>query len=144
MTSQTDLPDLNVWLAMTSAGHVHHTKAIHYWETEAAERVLFCSVTAVGLVRLVSQPKLMGSAVKSSAEAAALLQSLCAQPGVSIAEPEQSAWDIFYALVCGHQLPSKHCTDAYLAALAMANGWRLVSFDRAFNQFNDLHWLSLS
>ncbi len=144
MTSQTDLPDLNVWLAMTSAGHVHHTQAVHYGESEAAERVLFCSVTALGLVRLVSQPKLMGSAVKSSAEAAALLQSLCVQPGVSIAEPEQSGWDIFHALVCDLQLPSKHCTDAYLAALAMANGWRLVSFDRDFNQFNDLDWLSLS
>jgi hypothetical protein len=31
-----------------------------------------------------------------------------------------------YALVCDLQLPSKHCTDAYLAALAMSNGWRLA------------------
>lgn len=82
--------------------------------------------------------------MKSSADASALLQSLCAQPGVSIAESEQGVWDIFHGLVSGLQLPSKHCTDAYLAALAMANGWRLVSFDRDFNQFNHLDWLSLS
>ena len=27
-------------------------------------------------------------------------------------------------------MPPRLCTDAYLAALAIANGWRLVSFDR--------------
>jgi hypothetical protein len=32
--------------------------------------VLFCSVTALGLLRLVCQPKLMGTAVKSAAESA--------------------------------------------------------------------------
>lgn len=30
------------------------------------------------------------------------------------------------------RLPPRLCTDAYLAALAIANGWRLVSFDRDF------------
>jgi toxin-antitoxin system PIN domain toxin len=144
MTSPADLPDLNVWLAMTSAGHANHAKAIHYWESEAADQVLFCSVTALGLIRLVSQPKLMGSAVKSSADASALLQSLCTQPGVSIAEAEEGAWGIFHRLACGLLQPSKHCTDAYLAALAMANGWRLVSFDREFKQFDGLDWLPLT
>ena len=49
------LPDLNVWLA------------VHYWEEQAAGQVLFCTVTALGLVRLLSQPKLMGTSVKSGA-----------------------------------------------------------------------------
>jgi len=31
--------------------------ALHYWEQQAAELVLFCTVTALGLVRLVGQPK---------------------------------------------------------------------------------------
>jgi hypothetical protein len=29
---------------------------VHYWEQQAAEQVLFCTVTALGLVRLVCQP----------------------------------------------------------------------------------------
>ncbi len=37
------------------------------------------------------------------------------------------------------------CTDAYLAALAISNGWRLVSFfDREFERCGDLQRLSLS
>jgi predicted nucleic acid-binding protein len=35
------------------------------------------------------------------------------------------------------------CTDAYLAALAIANGWRLVSFDRDFERFESLERLAL-
>ena len=32
---------------------------------------------------------------------------------------------------------------AYLAAVAMANGWRLVSFDRDFERFERLERLAL-
>ena len=35
-------------------------------------------------------------------------------------------------------------TAAYLAALTISNGWRLVSFDRDFERFGDLQRLSLS
>lgn len=30
------------------------------------------------------------------------------------------------------------CTDAYLATLAIANGWHLVSFDRDYERFEAL------
>ena len=41
-------------------------------------------------------------------------------------------------------LSARLCTDAYLAALAISNGWRLVSFDRDFERFGDLQRLKLS
>ena len=44
--------------------------------------MLFCTVTALGLVRLVCQPKLMGAAVKTAAEASALLDAFCQQPNL--------------------------------------------------------------
>jgi len=136
-----DLLDLNVWLALASAHHSHHQQALHYWEQQAAERVLFCTVTALGLVRLVCQPKLMGSAVKSAAEASELLEAFCRQPGVSLAAPEHDGFEVFHQLLSSGELPARLCTDAYLAALAMANGWRLVSFDRDFERFGGLHLL---
>jgi hypothetical protein len=46
---------------------------------------LFCTVTALGLVRLVCQPKLMGAAVMTLAEASSLLDAFCQQPDVSLA-----------------------------------------------------------
>lgn len=143
MSIQADLPDLNVWLSLASTAHQHHAPAVSYWEQQASESILFCDITALGLVRLVSQPKLMGAAVKSTAEASAILKAFCAQPGVGMAEPEHDGWEIFHAILCSTELPARHCTDAYLAALAIANGWRLVSFDRGFKRFAGLEWLQL-
>ena len=90
MSTTADLPDLNVWLALIWPEHIHHQLAVQCWEQQAAPQVLFCTVTALGLVRLVCQPKLMGTAVRSAAEASALLEALCRQPGVQLAEPSCS------------------------------------------------------
>jgi len=76
---------VNVWLALACPYHSHHLQAVHYWEQQAAGQVLFCTVTALGLVRLVCQPKLMGAAVMTLAEASSLLDAFCQQPDVSLA-----------------------------------------------------------
>jgi len=131
-------------LALTWPEHIHRQHAVQYWEQQAAEQVLFCTVTALGLVRLVCQPKLMGTAVRNAAEASALLDGLCQQPGVKLAEPEHDGWEVFHQLLRGGALPARLCTDAHLAALAIANGWRLVSFDRDFERFQALERLALS
>ena len=143
MSTTADLPDLNVWLALVWPEHSHHHHALHYWEVQASDRVLFSTVTALGLVRLVSQPKLMGPAVSNAAEASALLEALCQQPGVGLAEPEHGGWEVFHQLLRGGEIPARLCTDAHLAALAIANGWRLVSFDRDFERIAGLQRLPL-
>jgi toxin-antitoxin system PIN domain toxin len=141
VSTATDLPDLNVWLALASADHRHHREALHYWEQQAAERVLFCTITALGLVRLVRQPKIMGEAVMNAAEASALLQAFCSQPGVGLIAPEHDGFEVLHRFLRSQDLPARLCTDAYLASLAIANGWRLVSFDRDFERFGGLKWL---
>ena len=143
MSTTADLPDLNVWLALVWPEHSHHHHALHYWEVQASDQVLFSTVTALGLVRLVSQPKLMGPAVRNPAEASALLDALCQQPGVGLAEPEHDGWEVFHQLLRGGEIPARLYTDAHLAALAIANGWRLVSFDRDFERFAGLQRLPL-
>ena len=40
--------------------------AVSYWEEQAAQQVLFCTVTALGLVRLVMQPKVMAASGAAS------------------------------------------------------------------------------
>ncbi len=147
MSTPADLPDLNVWLALIWPEHIHHQHAVLYWEQQAAEQVLFCTVTALGLVRLVCQPKLMGTAVRNAAQASDLLSALCQQPGVQMAQPDHDGWEVFHHLLRGGlrggEIPSRLCTDAHLAALAIANGWRLVSFDRDFERFAALERLPL-
>jgi toxin-antitoxin system PIN domain toxin len=143
MSTTADLPDLNVWLALTWPAHLRHQHAVQYWEQQAADQVLFCTVTALGLVRLVCQPKLMGTAVRNVAEASSLLEALYQQPGVRLAKPEHNGWEVFHQLLRGGAIPARLCTDAHLAALAIANGWRLVSFDRDFERFAGLERLLL-
>ena len=46
----------------------------------------------MGLVRLVCQPKLLGAAVKTLADASSLLDAFCQQPGVSLASKERAGW----------------------------------------------------
>jgi predicted nucleic acid-binding protein len=40
--------------------------------------------------------------------------------------------------------PARLCTDVHLAAITIAEGWRLVSFDRDFGRFSGLSWLPLA
>ena len=82
-------------------------------------------------------------AARGPAEASALLDAFCQQPGVSMALAEHAGWEVFRQLLCSGELPPRLCTDAYLAALAIANGWRLVSFDRDFERFEGLERLVL-
>ena len=67
--------------------------------------MLFCTVTALGLVRLVCQPKLMGAAVKTLAEASSLLDAFCQQPGVSLASEERAGWEVFHQLLRNGEVP---------------------------------------
>ena len=72
-----------------------------------------------------------------------MLDAFCQHPGVSMASGEPNGWEVFRQLLRSGELPPRLCTDAYLAALAIANGWRLVSFDRDFERFRGLERLVL-
>ena len=63
---------------------------------------------------------------------------------MSFAIPASDGWDVFHQLMSEDNLSPRLCTDAYLAALAISNGWRLVSFDRDFERFGDLQLILLS
>jgi predicted nucleic acid-binding protein len=66
------------------------------------------------------------------------------QPGVGQAEPEHNGWGVFQQLLGGGAIPPRLCADADLAALVIANRWRLVSFDRDFERFAGLERLPLA
>jgi hypothetical protein len=50
------------------------------------------------------------------------LEALGQQPGVKWTEPEHDGWEVFHQLLRSSELPARLCTDAHLAALAIANG----------------------
>ena len=105
--------------------------------------VLFCTVTALGLVRLVMQPKVMGDAALTAAGASALFDQFVQPPGVSYAQPSSEEGDVFHSFMRKADLSPRLCADVHLAALAITNQWRLVSFDRDFQLFPGLNLLQL-
>lgn len=147
-----DLPDLNVWLALVVAEHPHHAAARHYWDEQQAvpalgPRVWFCRSTMLGLVRLLTQPKLMGEGVLGLADAHAIYQQLRQTEGVGFVSDAESADALLASWVINNgqaPLPARLWTDAWLAASAESAGLRLVSFDADFARFPLTRRLHLS
>jgi len=64
-------PDINVWVALTYEGHVHHAIA-RSWFASAGDslRLFFCRFTQLGLLRLLTAVPVMGKdEVMTQAEA---------------------------------------------------------------------------
>ena len=51
-----DLPDVNVWLALSYKAHMFHAQATAYWQDtcDTHTNLWFCRSTMLGLVRLLS------------------------------------------------------------------------------------------
>lgn len=137
-----DLPDLNVWLALVVAEHPHHATARRYWDQQQAApalgpRLWFCRSTMLGLVRLLSQPRLMGEGALDLPSAWAIYRQLRQAEGVGFVADEEAADPLLRRWLApgDSPLPTRLWTDAWLAASAESAGLRLVSFDADFARF---------
>lgn len=145
-----DLPDINVWLALAVQEHPHHQAALCYWAQAheelgrpggesrlggAGARLWFCRVTMLGLVRLLCQPKAVGPGALDTLAAWALYAQYRALPHIGLLSEPEGCDDALRALVGAGSLLPRLWTDAYLAALSMSAGLRLVTFDRDFERF---------
>jgi hypothetical protein len=131
-----DLLDLNVWFALLVPERPFHPRARAYWG-EASDPFLV-RVTALGLLRLLTNAKAMDGKPLGVREAWEVYRELRLSSGVPLlVEPEGLA-----DLVRGGLSP-RLWTDAYLAAFALAGGHRLVTFDQDFLRFPGLKVLRL-
>lgn len=138
-----DLPDINVWFARGMEDHPHHERAARYWREEAAERIAFCRVTALGLVRLSINAGPMGGSPLSVPQAWSAYQSILALPEVYLAPEPATCEAVLDDWIWQGLVTHRLWTDAYLAAFAVSAGMRLVSFDRDFTRLPGLDLLHL-
>ena len=139
----SDLLDANVWVALAAADHVHHERALRYWQEESGDSVAFCRVTALAFLRLVTNTRVMQHAVLTSGEAWALLQEWLKLPEVSLLGEPVGLDEQLGQFSRMLSIRPKLWTDAYLAAFAMAGNHRVVTFDGDFRKFTDLDLLCL-
>lgn len=121
------LLDVNVLIALLDAGHIHHEMAMSWLEDEIGHGWASCPITQNGCVRVMSQPSYPATLPAS-------------QVAERLAEASASADHAFWpadvnllgdgAVEWRRMLGHRQVTDAYLLALAVRHGGRLVTLDR--------------
>ena len=89
------LPDVNIWIALAAEGHVHHVPARDWFNAQPDASVAFCRITQMGLLRLLTNAKVMGRAPRTIVQAWETFAQLRADRRfVFAAEPDrvESAW----------------------------------------------------
>ncbi|MCX6937673.1 MAG: VapC toxin family PIN domain ribonuclease [Verrucomicrobia bacterium] len=122
-TSPTWLLDGNVLLGINVASHVHHARAIR-WFDGLDSTFASCATTQGTLLRLHMQ----FSADPSPTAAWAALHRLCALPHHRFWDDSFSYLEIDPTGLLGH----RQITDAWLAHLARRRGGRVATLDTAF------------
>ena len=126
----TCLPDVNLWLAMAVARHIHHSAARAWLDRQEYDRIVFCRVTEMGLLRLLTNTHVMQDGVLSPARAWAVRDAFLEDDRVSFAEEPAGFSGRWREIAAARKAGTNFWTDAYLAAFCRASGYTLVTFDR--------------
>ncbi|QSB14718.1 hypothetical protein JQS43_25230 [Natronosporangium hydrolyticum] len=123
------LADVGVWLAAVWGRHVHHPVAASWFEQQPGG-VILCRVTQMSLLRLLSNPAVMGADATSRRDAWAVVDRLRADDRVSWADEPLQLEHVWRAISARDDGSHKLWTDDYLAAFAQAADLSLVTLDR--------------
>jgi uncharacterized protein len=124
------LADVGVWLAAVWGRHVHNPVAADWFGREA-QGIAFCRVTQMGLLRLLSNPAIMGEDAIERSQAWRTYDQLWADERVVWADEPGELDAVWRAISARDDKSHKLWTDDYLAAFAQASDAALVTLDRA-------------
>jgi uncharacterized protein len=133
----TYFPDVNVWIAISSAGHTHHSAATLWLASSGENRIVFSRITQMGFLRLLTNRHVMGTNVLTPARAWQAFDDLLRNTRIFFAEEplDLSEWrTVMHTPESG----SNAWTDAYLTAFAIGSEFTLVSFDSGFRRHRRL------
>ena len=138
-----DLCDSNVWLALALSKHAHHAAARDWLEAVPDPRsVLFCRATQQTFLHLLTSASVLspyGNPPLTNRQAWEAYQALVADDRISFRSEEPPGLEALWKRFAVRNTPSpKIWMDAYLAAFALAAGYRMVTTDVAFRQFRGL------
>ena len=129
-------PDVNVWIALTYGGHIHHSVAKSWFDCLDMEaRVCFCRFTQLSLLRLLTTQAVMGSDEVMTQRQAWDAYDRWLTDGRVIFLDEPRTVDAAFRSLSDQGYPNpKTWSDSYLAAFAAVSGLQLVTFDRDFKE----------
>ncbi len=139
--TRASLLDVNVLLPVLLPQHPAHAAAHAWLMHRPSDAVAYWAwPTQLGVLRLLSQPRIMGDAALAPEQALQTWEALVAAAGLQqIADTPPAHAQHLRRLVAGRATSPNLWTDAWLAALALSLGCEMVSFDRGFRSFAGLH-----
>jgi toxin-antitoxin system PIN domain toxin len=126
------LPDVNIWIALTSNRHVHHPIATEWLQGIDQDTIAFCRVSELGFLRLLTNPHVLGKDVLSPTQAWRVYDAWRMDDRV-VFLPERAGFSEQWRLL-GNEISGgpNAWTDAYLAAFAAHAKATIVTLDRTF------------
>lgn len=133
------LADVNVLLALVDAKHKAHSKVSRWFdELPEGSRLLVCRVAQMGLIRLVTSDVVMQGRALTMREAWTFYGEFLQAPNVRFVDEPSDLQTHWLKFCLRFEQATKRVTDAYLAGLAMAGGYALVTLDKGFRDFEGL------
>jgi toxin-antitoxin system PIN domain toxin len=137
------LCDSNIWLALALSKHVHHQAARDWLQTiDEAAFVLFCRATQQTFLRLLTNAAVLGAYGNpplTNRQAWKAYENLLKDDRIVLRFEEPAGIESRWKYLAVRDMSSpKLWMDAYLAAFALAGGYRMVTTDGTFKQFEGL------
>lgn len=123
------LVDVGVWLAAVWGRHSHYPVASN-WLNQQSEDLVFCRITQMGLLRLLSNPAIMGDDSLERSQAWRLFDQLWSDERVMWADEPDELDAVWRAISARDDKNHKLWTADYLAAFAQAGDLTLATLDR--------------
>ncbi len=120
------LPDVNVFYALSSKDHIHHSVVKAWFYASPKLQWAICPFTEAGYIRNATAPR---PGQLDMSEATMILKKLTLHPGyhyMPITEDWHTLCGPFFKRLYG----TKQVTDAYLLGLAVRNALKLVTLDK--------------
>jgi toxin-antitoxin system PIN domain toxin len=135
-STTSSFPDINVWLALAVKRHLFHPVASAWWEQDNSDCIGFCRFTQMGLLRYLTTDSVMKGKPLTNERAWAVYEGFCQDIRVRVLPELPSVDETFKTYSHIAQPAPKIWGDCYLAAYAVTNKARLITFDKDFAKYN--------
>jgi toxin-antitoxin system PIN domain toxin len=130
MTSLS-FPDVNVWLAVLLADHIHRAPARKWWESDVSAIIAFSRFTQISVLRLLTTAAAMNGKPLTMSAARHAYDRLFEDDRVALLPEPDSLDPAFRKLSRSRVASPKVWAGAYIVAFAARSNGTLVTFDRA-------------
>ena len=131
-------PDVNVWLALSVADHSHSETAWHWLRHLPADsRLILSRFSQMGLLRLLTNPAVMGKRPLALHDAWQVYDHWLADPRVEFYPEPRQAGSLYRHVLdpVVAQPSSKWIGNGWLLAFAAGASATLITFDHALHEF---------